>query len=120
MVLSRVAHPDESDGYPAAQQHVPWDECQTVPYFLGGAARDLDGADLGLVVYGAIRFRFGETRTESVPPAARLVVETWSESDGQPPASASLSPGEALRLARIVQHLVDTITLHPGDARSNG
>jgi hypothetical protein len=68
-----------------------------------------------------MRFRFGETRSESVPPAARLVIETWSESDGQPPARVSLSLGEAPRPSRIIQHLVDTITLHPPrDVRLNG
>jgi hypothetical protein len=76
------------------QQHLPWDECQTAEYFLDDVTRDLGGEALGLSVYCATSFRFGEqcrtlperlatrsaTDTAIDPPAA----PTWGESSESP------------------------------------
>lgn len=69
--------------------------------------RDLDGELLGVSVYNAAPFRFGEPRDDTSRAAPRVVLETWTDDD-EPAERLSLTPGEALRLARIlVRRAVD-------------
>ena len=112
--INRAAHPDENGGYPLAQGHVPWAECHSAHYFLDDVIHDLDGDPLGLSMYCATRFRFGEPRRSQPEPAAtRLVIETWSHGADSRSTRVSVPLGEALQLARIIHHLVDTIRLNP-------
>jgi hypothetical protein len=70
--VHRDAHPDEHDGYPAPS-HLPATECRTREYFLDlvtDASTRLDDerddedatTAVGLSVYCATAFRFGEAR----------------------------------------------------------
>jgi hypothetical protein len=65
--MNAAAHPDNHDGYPDAERHVPWHECHGRELFIDGARRDLDGAPVGVTVYIAAPFRFGQPRDEAPP-----------------------------------------------------
>jgi hypothetical protein len=105
-----ASHPDEHGGYPDSERHLPWDECHGQYAFLDSAVRDLDGEQVGVSVYVAASFRFGRPRDNTSPPSPRVVVEAWPIEDNEPGQRISLSPGEALRLARILVRLADTLT----------
>jgi hypothetical protein len=61
-------------------------------------------------VYVAAAFRFGQPREVAVPVATRVVIESWEGASDGTTTRISLSPGEALRLARVLTHLADEIT----------
>lgn len=96
---------------PIRRGHVPWNECQSAELFLDAARRDLDGDDLGLNVYCATEYRFGEQRTAVRRTPTRLVLETWATGGtNEQPSRISLPVGEALRLVRLVNRVVDEIS----------
>ena len=105
-----VAHPDRNDGYPDPQRHLPWHECRSREAYLDDACRAVHGDELGLCVYLAAPFRFGQPRTAAEPFAARVVIETWQPDADEPSQRISVSAGSALRLARVLIHLVDELT----------
>lgn len=76
---------------------------------MDGVCRDLDGESVGVSVYIAALFRFGEPRDDKSPAAPRVVLETWT-GDGEPSQRVSLTAGEALRLARILVRCADELT----------
>lgn len=102
-------HPGEG-GYPDPDRHVPWHECRGPERWISEARRDLDGADVELSVSVAAAFRFGQQREFPVQAPTRVVIETWESASGETVTRLSVSPGEALRLARVLTHLVDEIT----------
>src|SRR4051794_38860784 len=79
--VNAAAHPDNHDGYPDAERHVPWHECRGRELFIDGARRDLDGVPVGISIYIAAPFRFGQPRDERPPDAARVVLEPWTGDD---------------------------------------
>jgi hypothetical protein len=104
------AHPDHDSGYPDPERHLPWHECHTAEAFVDDVRRDLDGDELGVSVYAAAQFRFGQTRDAAQPREARIVVETWPANTDELSQRISISPGDALRLARILVRLADDLT----------
>ncbi|MDT5105573.1 MAG: hypothetical protein QOI25_3086 [Mycobacterium sp.] len=106
---SAAAHPDNHDGYPDQERHVPWHECHGRELFIDGTRRDLDGEPVGVSVYIAAPFRFGQPRDERLPATARVVLETWT-SDDDSSHRVSLTPGQALQLARILVGCADNVT----------
>jgi hypothetical protein len=105
------AHPDRTGGYPDPDRHVPWHECQTAETYIDGTRRNLDGEPVDVSVYAAAPFRFGELRGQGALSSAGIVIETWPTGTDEPAERVSLTPGEALRLARILIHLADQLTL---------
>jgi hypothetical protein len=104
------AHPDLNGGYPDADRHLPWHECRSNEAFVDDARRNLDSDELGLTVYLASAFRFGELRDTTESHAPRVVIETWpSDADG-PSQRVSMGAGSALRLARILVRFADELT----------
>jgi hypothetical protein len=104
------AHPDPNDGYPDPDRHLPWHECRSVEMYLDGARRGIDGDAVGASVYVAAAFRFGERR-EIVPAfAARVVLEMWQPDTDEVAQRVSLSPAEALHLARMLTRAADELT----------
>jgi hypothetical protein len=67
----------------------------------------LDGEPVGVSVYVAAPFRFGQPRENTSPPPARVVLETWLAASDERAERVSLSAGEALRLARVLARLAD-------------
>jgi hypothetical protein len=104
------AHPDRNGGYPDPERHLPWHECHTAEAFVDDMRRDLDGAELGVAVYAAAPFRFGQPRGAAPPSEARVVVETWPANTDEPSQRVSIGPADALHLARILVRLVDELT----------
>jgi hypothetical protein len=107
--VNAAGHPDRDGGYPDPQRHVPWHECHSQAKFLDGACRDLDGKPVGVSVYTAAPFRFGQSRDDASPTAPRVVLETWTDDD-EASQRVSLTPGEAFRLARILLRCADELT----------
>jgi hypothetical protein len=107
--VNAAGHPDPDGGYPDPERHLPADECHSRATFLNGVCRDLEGEPLGVSVYNAAPFRFGELRDEVRPASPRVVLETWAGDDktGQ---RMRLTPGEALHLARILVRCADELT----------
>lgn len=95
-------------GYPDPERHVRAHECHSQAAFLDGARRDLDGEPLGVSVYNAAAFRFGQPRDAAAPASPRVVLEAWT-GDDEPAQRISLTPGEALRLARILVRCADEL-----------
>jgi len=58
----------------------------------------------------AAAFRFGRPRHDVAPASAGLVLETRSIDADELGQQVSLSPGEALRLARALTRVVDDLT----------
>jgi hypothetical protein len=107
--VNAAGHPDPDGGYPDSNRHLPWHECRGAEMFVDGVCRDLDGEPVGVSVYDAAPFRFGEPRDDASPSAPRVVLETWT-SDDEPSHRVSLTAGEALRLARILVCCADELT----------
>jgi hypothetical protein len=114
--INAIGHPGDT-GYPDAGRHVPWDECHGPGATLTEVRDELSGDQVGLTSYMATPFRFGEQR-RSTDPAPRLMIETASEHADLPTARISISIGEALRLARLINHLVDQVTMPATPARA--
>jgi hypothetical protein len=108
--VNAAAHPDTNDGYPDPDRHLPWHECRSGEAFLDDVRRDIDGDELGLSVYVASAFQFGQPRDAVESRAARLVIETWQSNAEEPSQRISVNAGDALRLARILVRLVDELT----------
>jgi hypothetical protein len=107
--VNAPAHPDRDGGYPDPERHLPWHECHSDAAFVDGVRRDLAGEPVGVSVYNAAPFRFGELRDDEPPAVPRVVLETWT-SDVAPSHRVSLTAGEALRLARILMRCADELT----------
>jgi hypothetical protein len=107
--INATGHPGEG-GYPDPQAHVPWGECHGPDITLTEIRDHLGGDLLDLSVFVAAPFRFGEPR-RLVDNTARLVLEAATESSETPSIRFSLGLGEALRLARAINHLVDEVTM---------
>ena len=73
--------------------------CRSREAFLDGVRRDMDGEPVGVSVYAAAPFRFGQTGAAAADAAARVVVETWPADADEPAQRVSLHPGEGLRLS---------------------
>src|ERR671931_910880 len=67
--VNSAAHPDPEGGYPDPHRHVPWPECRGAEMFVDGVCRDLHGEPVGVSVYSAAPFRFGEPRADASPSA---------------------------------------------------
>ena len=108
--VNSAGHPDPQRGYPDANVHRPWSECRTREWSVDGR-RELDGDPLGLTVYGAAPFRFGESR--GLPkPEPRVVVDAWGATSESTPAGCfSVSLGDARQLARILQQAGDELSI---------
>jgi hypothetical protein len=104
------AHPDANGGYPNRGRHLPWHECRSAEMYLDGARRDLDGDLVGASVYAAACFRFGELRGPAASPAARVVLEVWRPDTDEVGRRISLSPADALHLARMLIRVADDLT----------
>ena len=104
-----AGHPGP-DGYPDPDRHVPWHECRSPEAWLHGARRDLDGEPVEVCVYLASRFRFGYPREGAQPAPTRVVLDVEA-SPGLDDVRVSLDLGEAVRLARILNLLVDQISV---------
>lgn len=108
-----AGHPGD-DGYPDPTRHVPWDECQTPEAWIDGACQDLDGPPLEVSVYAAAAYRYGQSRRVPVQSPTRLVVDAWEAGkDDARGYRLSMSLGEAARLARVLNHMVDLISATP-------
>ncbi len=107
--VNAAAHPDENHDYPDPERHRPWHECRGTEAFLDDVRSDVAGEAVGVSVYNAAPFRFGEAREDTAPAGARVVLETWT-GDDEPAQRVSLTAGEALRLARILVRCADELT----------
>ena len=107
--VNAAGHPDPDGGYPDRECHLPAHECHSRSAFLDGVCRDLDGEPLGVSVYNAAPFRFGQLRDEASPACPRVVLEAWT-CDDEPAQRIGLTAGEALRLARILLRCADELT----------
>jgi hypothetical protein len=104
-----AGHPGE-DGYPDPDRHLPWHECRGPEASLTDVRRELDGEHVEMSVYVAAAYRFGQPRELPLDAPTRLVIDTCQHAGDEEPVRFSLSPGEALRLARILTRLVDDVT----------
>jgi hypothetical protein len=95
-----AGHPGEGD-YPDPAVHIPEFECRSLAFFVDTLA-DLDRATTGLAIYAARPFRFGQPRAGQSTDPTRIVLDTELQ-------RLSLSLGDALRLARFVNRLVDAV-----------
>jgi hypothetical protein len=104
-----AGHPDPDGGYPDPERYEPWHECRGAEMFVDGGCRDLDGERVGVSVYNAAPFRFGQPRDGTPPATPRVVLETWMN-DLESAQRVGLTAGEALRLARILVRCADKLT----------
>jgi hypothetical protein len=111
--VNAAAHPDANGGYPDPRRHLPWDECRSAELNVAGAHAELNGDAVGISVAAAASFRFGEPREHAQAAPVRVVVETWQLGTDEPSRRVSLSPPDALHLARILTHVVDQVTFTP-------
>jgi hypothetical protein len=79
--INAAAHPDPDGGYPDPERHRPCHECRSRESFVEDVRRDLDGEPIGVSVYNAAPFRFGQPRDDTPPAAPRVVLETWTADD---------------------------------------
>ena len=107
--VNAAGHPGE-DGYPDPERHVPWHECRGPEVWLEYARRALDGEDLELSVYLAAPYRFGQQRNASGQAPVRLVIDAADPGAEEFAVRLSLRLGEAARLARILNRLVDQMS----------
>jgi hypothetical protein len=107
--MNAAAQPGPDGSYPDPERHRPWHECRSREVFVDDVRRDLDGEPLGVSVYNAAPFRFGQLRDDAPPAVPRVVLETWT-GDDEPAQRMSLTAGEALRLARILVRCADGLT----------
>jgi hypothetical protein len=107
--VNAAGHPDPNGGYPDPARHLPWQECRGREVFVDGPRRELDGEPVEVSVYNAAAFRFGQPRDDTPPAPPRVVLEAWTADE---PAAhrLSLTPGQALHLARILVHCADDLT----------
>lgn len=111
--VNRAGHPDPDDGYPNVDRHTPWHECHSITGSFAGVRADLTGPPLELELYAAAPFRFGCLRAAVTDPSTspRVVLECYSDGGAEPhELRFSLPLGEALRLARRLEHLVDEVS----------
>lgn len=107
--INADGHPDYD--YPDPELHDPAFECRTAGVAVE-AMPDLAGPDHTIEVYVARPFRFGQPRgTNSVDPI-RLVLAV-TDGEGEIAARFSVALGDALRLARHVQRLIDVVDQPP-------
>ena len=104
-----AGHPGTND-YPDATEHLPWFECHGPEVWLHGACRDLDGEPAEISVYPAAPFRFGQPRALPVRVTPRLVLDARVPGPPRFGCRFSLDLGEGIRLARIIEHLVDGVS----------
>ena len=90
-------------------RHVPAFECRTPGTDVDGVRRDLNGPDCALTVYAARAFRFGQPRADAAEDGTRIVFDLV-EAGTDISSRFSLSLGDALRLSRIVERLVDHVS----------
>jgi hypothetical protein len=107
--MNAAGHPDLNGGYPDPERHLPSHECRSREAFVDGGRRGLDGEQVGLSLYSAAAFRFGQPRDDAPPATARVVLETWT-SDDNSSQRVSLTAGQALQLARILVRCADDLT----------
>ena len=107
--VNAAGHPDPDGGYPNPERHLPAYECHSRVCFVDGVRRDLNGEPLVVSVYNAAPFRFGQPRDERPPASPRVVLETWTSEDERADRF-SLTPAEALHLARILVRCADELT----------
>lgn len=89
------------------------DECRSITGSFAGVRADLTGPPLELEVYAAAPFRFGCLRAAVTDPSTtpRVVFECYSDGGSElGELRFSLALGEALRLARRLEHLVDEVS----------
>jgi hypothetical protein len=107
--INADGHPDYD--YPDPELHVPAFECRTAGLAIE-AVPDLAGPGHTIEAYVARSFRFGQSRGTSPTDPIRLVLEV-TDVDGEIAARFSVGLGDALRLARHVQRLVDLVDQPP-------
>jgi hypothetical protein len=120
--VNRAGHPDPEDGYPDVDRHTPWDECHSITGSFTGVRADVTGPPLELELYAAAPFRFGCLRAAATDTSItpRVVFECYSDGGSEPAELRfSLPLGEALRLARRLEHLVDEVS-YPHRAPGTG
>ena len=105
------AHPDNNDGYPDPDRHLPWHECRSAEVFVESAIRAVDGDPIGICAYLAAPFRFGQPRNDLEAPPARIVIESWALDADDASQRIGLSAGSALQLAQILSWLAEELTL---------
>ena len=110
------AHPDNHDGYPDPDRHLPWHECRSNDIYIDGGGDDLADEPVGISACLAAPFRYGSPRPAPLSHP-RLVLEVWPESRNEAGRRISLPAGEALRLARVLIHLADRLTFVDRPAR---
>ena len=107
--VNAAAHPDPNGGYPDPERHRPWHECRSGEAYIDGARRGLDGELIALSVYNAVAFRFGQPRDEAPSASPRVVLESWTAGEAATDR-LSLTPAQALYLARILVRSADDLT----------
>jgi len=108
--VNSAGHPG-ADGYPDPQLHHPWHECQGPAVWLEDVRRELTGEQIEVSVCVAAPYRFGQPRAPHDTTSIRVVIDASAIGAEEPTLRMSLGLGEALRLARILNHLVDAISL---------
>ena len=102
------AHPDRHGGYPDPHHH-PAAECRELEHHLDHARERLEGAPVEVTAYLAAPFRFGQSRDNRPPGSARVVIEQQRADGADRVHRMSVTAAEALRLARILDHLADEL-----------
>ncbi len=106
-----AGHPQAEGGYPDPEAHSPFHECRTDRATFDTLA-DLDGQPLGLDVYAAAPFRFGQPRHPDplTSPVPRVVVECYPYNEDTKSFRFSLTADGALGLARQLVLLAELLT----------
>ena len=107
--INVAGHPDGYASYPDPQAHVPADECQSRSIYLDDVNVDLTGAALGLQVYAARPYVFGQRQTAGRRGPSRVVLDFYDLADDSATARFSITPAEALRLAAQLTRLVEML-----------
>jgi hypothetical protein len=108
--INAGAHPDENEGYPDPQRHLPWDECRSVETYVDGAVASPAGDPIGVCAYLAAPFQFGQRRDNAAPLPARIVIESWAIDADHAAQRIGVTPASALHLARILTRLADELS----------
>lgn len=96
-----AGHAQCEGGYPDPEAHSPFHECRTDRATFD-ALLDLDGQSLGLDIYAAAPFRFGQPRHPDPlsSPKPRVVIECYPWSDDTKAFRFSIAADGALSLGR--------------------
>ena len=106
-----AGHPDREGGYPDPLIHVPPWECRTAGLTLRDIRDELLGDRLGLEIYAAKPFVYGEPRDAHDDAETRIVFETFDQADTSS-IRFSAPLGDSLRIAQHLRRLVTTLD-HP-------